>query len=101
MYNGDKIAVRKLFTNLKFKGRFIITVPFGKFAIKRNMRIYNYEKLHELIPNIEVERFFFKPSRYESWRETSWEEINNLEYEDYYRISPVQGVAFVMSSNVR
>ena len=94
--NGDKIAVKKLLAALKLEGRFIITVPFGKPAIKRNMRIYNHDGLHELIPDIETERFFFKPNRYASWTETSWPEIDDLEYEDYYGIAPVQGVAFVV-----
>ena len=94
--DGDKIAVQKLLSSLKKNGRLIITVPFGKFAIERNMRVYNHEKLHELIANIEMERFFFKPGRYEKWFETTWQKINNLEYEDYYKISPVHGVAFVI-----
>jgi len=61
------------------------------------MRIYNHAQLCELIPNIETERYFFKTSRYGSWIETTWIEIDNLEYEDYYKISPVQGVAFVVA----
>lgn len=95
--DGDKIAVQKLFTSLKKGGQLIITVPFGKFAIKRNMRIYNHEKLLELVPNIEIERFFFKASRYGSWVETTWQETNNLKYENYYTNSPVQGLAFVIA----
>jgi len=99
--DGDKIAVQKLFTTLKKGGRLIITVPFGKFAIERNMRVYNHEKLLELIPNIEVARFFFKPSRQGEWRETNWAEINNLKYEHYYQISPAQGVAFIVAKKSR
>jgi len=95
--DGDKIAVQKLFTAIKKGGRLIITVPFGKFTIERNMRIYNHEKLLQLIPNIEVARFFFKPKRRGEWCETNWAQINNLEYEDYYKISPAQGVAFVVA----
>lgn len=96
--DGDKIAIEKLFVSLKGGGgRLIITVPFGKFTVKRNMRIYNHEKLCHLIPGIEVERFFFKVNRYASWTETTWREIDNLEYEDYYKISPAQGVAFIVA----
>ncbi|MEA2067219.1 MAG: DUF268 domain-containing protein [Thermotogota bacterium] len=97
---GDKIAVQKLLASLKSGGKLIVTVPFGKFAVERNMRIYNYEKLCELIPNINVARFFFKPNRYGSWTETSWSEINNLEYEDYYKNTPVQGVALVVTKKL-
>ncbi len=95
--DGDKIAVQKLLACLKRGGQLIITVPFGKFATERNMRIYDHDRLCELIPNIEIERFFFKPKRYGSWIETTWREIDNLEYEDYCKLAPVQGVAFVVA----
>jgi len=89
--------VRKLLTSLKRQGKLIITVPFGETGRERNMRIYDHEKLRELIPNIEVERFFFKPDRYSSRIGTSWKEIDDLEYEDYCKISPTQRVAFVVA----
>lgn len=98
--NGDKIAVDKLLTALKQGGKLIVTVPFGKSTIQRNMRIYNHNSLYNLIPNIETERFFFKPKRYGSWSETTWREIDNFEYEDYYKISPAQGVAFVIAKRL-
>jgi len=94
---GDKTAVAKLFVSLKRGGQLLITVPFGKATIKRGMRIYNYDGLCELVPNIETARFFFKSGRYENWLETKWSEINNLEYADYSTISPVQAVAFVVA----
>jgi len=96
--DGDKIAVKKLFTWLNPGGKLIITVPFGRAARERNMRIYDYPELHELVPSIETERFFFKPSRRAGWIETNFGEINNLEYEDYYANAPCQAVAFVVST---
>ena len=90
--DGDRIAVNKAFATLRSGGKLIITVPFGKFTIKRNTRIYDHEKLCELIPNIEIEKFFFKPGRHGRWTETNWSEIDDLEYEDYYGIAPAQGV---------
>lgn len=92
--------MNKLFASLKSGGEFIVTVPFGKFTIKRNMRTCDHEKLCELTPNIEIETFFFEPNRYGERVETTSSEINNLEYEDYYRIAPVQGVAFVVAGKV-
>lgn len=93
--NGDSIAVQKLLASLKKGGQLIISVPFGKHTIERKMRIYNREKLSQLVPHIEMERFFFKPDRYANWTETSWHEINELEYEDYYKLAPAQGLAVV------
>jgi SAM-dependent methyltransferase len=98
--DGDKIAVAKLLAALKPGGKLIVSVPFGKSTIQRNMRIYNHNMLCELIPNIEVERCFFKPNRCGGgvgWTETTSREMDNLEYEDYYKIAPAQGVAFVVA----
>lgn len=95
--DGDKIAVAKLLAALKPGGKLIVSVPFGKPTIQRNMRIYNHNKLCELIPNIEVERYFFKPNRGGGWTETTSREMDNLEYEGYYKIAPAQGVAFVVA----
>lgn len=45
----------------------------------------------------ETESFFFKRNRFEEWSEASWREIDNLEDEDYYKIAPAQGAAFVIA----
>ncbi|MCL4509976.1 MAG: DUF268 domain-containing protein [Bacteroidetes bacterium] len=95
--DGDKIAISKLFDALKTGGKLIVTVPFGKPMIQRNMRIYNRDLLIDLIPNIETERYFFKASRREGWVETTSEQIGNLEYDDYNASAPAQGVAFVIA----
>ena len=98
--DGDMIAVKKLLASLKVGGELIVTVPFGKHAIKRNMRMYNYQKLHELIPNITTERFFAKNGRYGVWKEVTWKDINELEYENYFSSSPCEAIALVVAKKI-
>ena len=96
--NGDKVAVEKLLISLKRNGDLIITLPAGKKCTKRGMRIYDMELIKNLIPNIKLIRFFYKPHRYGDWRETSSETISALIYDDYYAASPVQGVAIIIAN---
>jgi len=98
--DGDKIAVAKLLASIKPGGKLIVSVPFGKSTIQRNMRIYNHNGLCKFIPNIETERFFFKSNRWGEWTEVTWREIDDLEYEDYYKIAPPQGMAFVVAGKI-
>jgi SAM-dependent methyltransferase len=93
--DGDRIAVEKLFQACRPGGKVYLTVPAGKPCVKRNMRIYDSHTIQELLPNIDVLRFFAKPGRYESWREITSEEIDELVYDDYYATSPGQGIAFI------
>ncbi|MFQ5583981.1 MAG: class I SAM-dependent methyltransferase, partial [Calditrichia bacterium] len=95
--DGDKIAVEKLWSSLNVGGKLIITVPAGKPCIERGMKIYNEEKIRKLIPNIETIRFFYKKRRISDWVETTSEVISELVYEDYYALTPAQGVAFIVA----
>ena len=95
--DGDKIAVQKLFDAAKTGGNILITVPFGKPTTKRYTRIYNHSRLHELVPNICIERFFAKRGRYDMWQEVSWHDAEKIEYEDYFAISPCEAVACVVA----
>jgi len=94
---GDFIAIGKLLEAVKFDGKLIISVPFGKPAVKRNQRIYNYEILHKLIPNIIDEKFFYKNIHYGYWKEIPYQQINDLVWENYDTISPCQAIAFVVA----
>ena len=93
--DGDKIAVEKLFQALKKGGDLLVTLPAGKNATERGMRIYDPDSVNQLIPNIEVQRYFYKTSRYGNWQETTPENISSLVYDDYNALSPAQGVVFV------
>jgi 2-polyprenyl-3-methyl-5-hydroxy-6-metoxy-1,4-benzoquinol methylase len=85
---GDKIAVKKLWSSLKKSGSLIVTVPAGKPRIERGMRIYNERKIREMIPGIQVIKLFYKERR---------KIISNLEYENYHTLAPAQGIAFVIA----
>ena len=95
--NGDKIAVEKLWHALKKGGDLIVTLPAGKPFVGRGMRIYDAQMINNLIPNIETIRFFHKSTRYGQWKETTGETVSTLEYDEYYKTCPVQGVAFVIA----
>ena len=97
--DGDKVAIQKLWTALKPGGDLILTVPAGKATTRRNMRIYDLDRIKEVVPNPRIIRFFAKPTRYGNWAEVSSDEIKNLVYEDYDApLSPGQGVAFIVST---
>jgi len=53
---GYRLAIEKLLAAMRRGGKLIATVPFGRPDIRRGMRIYNYEKIVNLIPNIRVIR---------------------------------------------
>lgn len=95
--DGDKVAVRKLWQALKPGGELIITVPAGEKRIEPGMRIYDEQAVKELVGNIETLRFFYKPGRYEMWRETRGETISSLKFENYHALAPAQGVALVVA----
>ena len=97
--DGDKVAIQKLWTALKPGGDLILTVPAGKATTRRNMRIYDLDRIKDAVPNPRIVRFFAKPTRYGNWAEVSSDEIKNLVYEDYdASLSPGQGVAFIVST---
>lgn len=95
--NGDNIAVQKLFTACRPGGTVYLTVPAGQPCNQRNFRVYNNERIYELVPNIQSIRFFTKENRYAPWQETSAKAVDKLVYNDYYTIAPVQGVAFIVA----
>ena len=94
---GDKIAVEKLWHCLRKGGDLIITVPAGKPCIERGMRIYDGQAIRKSIPEIHTLKFFYKPSRYGDWQETTEDVISKLTYDNYYSPSPAQGLAFIVS----
>ena len=95
--DGDKIAIEKLWRCLRKDGDLIITLPAGRPCVERGMRIYDGQSIKELVPDIKIMRFFYKPDRYGEWQETTEEVISKLIYDNYYTISPAQGVAFIVS----
>jgi len=98
--DGDKIAIEKLMKSLRVGGRLYLTVPAGRRCIEHIYRVYDSEGIKELVPNIELLRFFHKPGRYLDWEECSAGIIDNLVYENYYTLSPVQGMAFILAKKM-
>jgi 2-polyprenyl-3-methyl-5-hydroxy-6-metoxy-1,4-benzoquinol methylase len=97
--DGDKVAISKLWTALKPGGDLILTMPAGKATTRRNMRIYDLDRIKSVVPNPRIVRFFAKPTRYGNWSEVTADEIKNLVYEDYEApITPGQGVAFIVAT---
>ena len=95
--DGDKKAVELLWQALKKGGTMIVTLPAGKKCIERGMRIYDHAGVQNLIPNIKVLKYFYKPGRFDDWEETGPEHIDGLVYENYHITSPAQGVAFIVA----
>jgi SAM-dependent methyltransferase len=97
--DGDKVAIEKLWTAVKPGGDLILTVPAGKATTRRNMRIYDLDRIKSVVPNPRIVRFFAKPTRYGVWSEVGAEDIKNLVWDDYDApLSPGQGVAFIVST---
>jgi len=94
---GDKVAVQKLFSACRTGGYVYLSVPAGQPSNQRNFRVYNVERIRELVPNIQTLRFFTKTQRYAPWQETPAEAVDQLVYDDYYTVAPVQGVAFIIA----
>jgi SAM-dependent methyltransferase len=95
---GDRLAVQKLFRALKVGGRIYLTVPAGRSTTAAGWyKVYDSSSLRQMIPGIEVLRFFAKRGRYDAWEECGAAEIDSLVYEDYSAMAPVQGVAFIVA----
>lgn len=50
--NGDAKAIKKIYNLLRDGGLLLFTVPFGYYSVNDNFRIYDSEKILELLRNL-------------------------------------------------
>jgi SAM-dependent methyltransferase len=99
---GDQVAVAKLWRAVRPGGQLILSVPAGKPCVRRGMRVYDAALVRQLVPvEPTMLRFFAKAGRHGDWQETTSEAISRLEYEDYERASPAEGMAFLVAVRPR
>lgn len=89
-FDGDKKALKEIARILKFGGKVIITVPFGKKTIyyhrgiapwrKYAWRVYDSLALKELLSGLEIEKMEHAISRREYWFPASVKEAENADW---------------------
>lgn len=89
---ADVAAVKQIKKVLKPNGHLILTVPFGKYLVTKQQRIYDMDRLSELFLGLTIKdiRYFIKEDSkiYKSnyWRRVSQAEISNADFsEDWTR----------------
>ena len=95
--DGDRRALEKLYECVRPGGTLYTTVPAGAPTIRRNMRIYDEERLRGVLPADSQIRWFAKQRRHGAWTEVAASGIRDLRYESYDATSPAQGLAFVIT----
>ncbi len=99
--DGDKLAIDIINQALKPGGLFLLTVPFGKSAVRQTFRVYDGNRINAILGdyfNIEEEAFFVW--RGLKWRRTSREDAGRVGFLNN-NPSMILGVALVLARKTR
>lgn len=92
--DGDKKTFQRLKNCLKNDGRFIITVPYGKGALTKTQRVYDAEKLDDLLHGLVIEKeFYYKGLDQKYWIPVAKEDLADIDSSKF-----TQGVALIVAS---
>jgi SAM-dependent methyltransferase len=100
---GDKTAVKEISRIIAPGGKFLITVPFGKqsgiYTVARHdsFRVYNYDRLKELLGEFEMEREQFGVLEGRSWKPSSLEEAEAVDSLSSSRWYSSRAVAMIVA----
>lgn len=94
--DGDEKVVKEVARILKSKGRFIFTIPFGKRCDTAWYRVYDMERIEQLLKknNLKIkEKKFFKEVNQGSWIPTTVKEASQVDSSEY-----AKAMAFIDAS---
>lgn len=82
--DGDKMALKEIFRILKYNGKLILTLPFGKRAIADSKgeplyRVYDKIMLDELISLLKIEHIEYAARKENCWNPVSLSDAKDMD----------------------
>jgi SAM-dependent methyltransferase len=95
--DGDKKTVKEIYRILKKRGKFLLTLPFGKKKITKNQRIYDSDSLGDLLRDFRVEKeeYYKAEEDMNYWIPVEKEDLSSLDYRN-----EVQGIALLSCQKI-
>jgi len=87
--NKEKLAIKEIFRILKPSGKFIVTLPYGKKSIGKDLRIYDEQSLNSLLEQFKIEKIKYYVKKGNAWIECNKEDAKNEEWNEKNRNNAV------------
>ena len=94
--DADMRGAEILWNLLKPGGRFMVSVPAGKFSIQRGYRVYDEARIEKVFPHVTQIKWYKKEGREGTWSQVVKDGIRDLVYEEPYSRMPVEAIAFII-----